>query len=342
MVSKQTAQLPQVLADAAVGEPGEFDKLGTWSEEKKKEFCQTFEQRTSFALGAVHATAKILFKEAMGRHFVSATKSMVDFPSTITLGHFEVNWSGNKISDLTLNMHCHGQGGYGSRSHDFKKETGRTIEELQEVVKTRLEALIYELPASIDVVRVVKPQTAQHMQELKALETRHTAAKDKINELGRPVSMDEFTGKGILLDDFVKQAKQRQKSKHAWVFKLGQLNSEVSDLRSKVNKSLYQGIPELEKLTLQTINDLREQAFALEKLNRRVGETVKFGDSDAAMSALEQFERDEVQLAPAIEARFKGLVGQLRAKYHLKAGKRGKATTKAAKVTKKTKVKRKR
>jgi hypothetical protein len=177
------------------------------------------------------------------------------------------------------------------------------------------------------------------MDELAAAEKKLTTYRDKVNELAEPVDMEDFTGKGILLDDFITEAKQRQRSKESYVLKAAQVGKDISRLRDAVNKQLFKGIPELEKATMDTIKQLREQAFALGKLDRKVGETVRFGDSEAAMQALQQFEKDEIELAPEIEARFKGIVTSLRDKYKLTAGKVSKRVTK--KKTKKKASKKK-
>ena len=297
-----------------------IDQLSTWTDAKREAFCRTFRQRTEFAVLALCGTAQLLWDEAVKRYFVSVTAVRPVFPNE-GVAEFEPQWSGATLDRVDVTER--GSSYYHTKSEEkLPERIGRPGEELGQLVRDRVTELIDQLPASQTVIRIIKPEVAAQMKKLSALEARLLETKGQLNELLEDVNVDEFTGKGMLLDDFLKLLKERQREKERKCATVGRLGKEIGALRDTVNKALYKGIPELERATIATVEDLRQKALVLGQLDRKISETVRFGDSEAAMKALEQFEVDEIELAPAVEARFKGLVAEIRSKHGIKAGRK--------------------
>jgi tripartite-type tricarboxylate transporter receptor subunit TctC len=87
--------------------------------------------------------------------------------------------------------------------------------------------------------------------------------------------------------------------------KLENLAEDGTALEVEVNKRLYSGIPGLTDAIVNTVNNLYDQAAALNEVTRRLEERVLFGDSEAALEMLRRFEKDEVEVSEEIRAEFR-------------------------------------
>lgn len=299
------------------------DPMKLWSEKRRDDFCETFEQKTNFAILILKATVSGLFNEARERHFINMSISLPSRTSVDDIPNVDLKWKRDKLEQ------CHVYLAYSNS----KLLGTRDSAELNEIVAIRLGNLLAELPASLSTIRIIKPETAKKMELLKKVNDKLLILNKELTELSKDIEISDYLGQGLTIDDFVAKMRSIETKKLKVAQRASAISVKYSGLNKEINKDLYGGIPELEKATIKIIEDLFDQIAVLIKLRRNVVESVKFGDSEAAMAILKQFEQDEIELGPAIEAGFKAVMSKLRSTHGLSSGR----ITKAVKKSKKSK-----
>lgn len=265
------------------------DAMVEWSEEKKKDFVNTFDGRIRAAQAILLFTADEIFSLAIGKQIVgrgTATK--------------------NAVID-TYNLF--------DRSSGYCHRTigGRERAELYEIAKGRASELMKNLPPLKKIVSVIDPETSKNIIEKEKLEKQGQKWVDKLHEVSADIDLDDLD-QTMTIAAMRKMVNQREKSRRNYVRKLDEIASEVSELDRKISKKLYKGVPGLAEAAVKAVNDCREQALGFDQLKRRVSEKVMFGDSDAAVDILKRFEHDETALSDDVAAQFDAAVQKLNLK----------------------------
>ena len=287
------------------------DNLALWSDEKRKDFSNTFAQRINVARYILIKTAAIVSTKALKRHFISE-KHNKQLPENY-------NYPPNEIYDTGTN-----QWGYTNRTSFVG---GRAITELDGIAEQRAEEIITQLPRLNDAVRVISPDTAKLIEKRDKLLTKGKELLERTKELSGELDLDDLD-QNMTLTTFRYMVKTREKKRVALLNEMDEVGKEGQLLEGRINKFLYEGLPGLSDAVLKVIRDFVDRSTAFSALNRRVSEQVQFGDSEAAMEMLKTFEKDEAKISGDIKAQFDEALQQLKlaAKKGL-AGKKNKQLT---------------
>lgn len=277
------------------------DALVNWSDEKRKEFVNTFESRVKAAQYILRKTAVTVWGKAFTRQFVSEKHRTAE------------------IGNLSL-------GPYDNPSGHWNRPNmvgGRAVSELDEIAQERADNVLASLPQLKVAVKYINPELSKMIERKEALVEQGRALLLEANELSGSIDMDDFPEETTLAS-FKAHVKEREKKRQRLVDKMDEIGEEGQSLSKKINKALYSGLPGLSEAVVNVITELLERASALSALLRRVSEQVQFGDSEAALTILSGFEKDELTVSDDIKAQFDKAISALK-----KAG--GKKPAKALK-----------
>ena len=271
----------QIESDAAALVKSGTDNMTKWSDEKRKDFCVTFEARSRASAYILFETADKLIETAVRRQFVgekASQKLKAAFPN-------------RKVARDGGN-YCGPVG-------------GREVEELDAIAEKRAEEIFQNLPPLKAAVSLIKPAVAKKLDEL---DTLKAVVKKLADELDQPKYNDSIrlsqVDQKMTIADFRKMVKDRQKARHKLVERLNEKAQAACELEDEIARELFAGIPEVQDAILDVAKRHYERGLGMSSLNRRVEEYVKFGDSEAATEMVRQFERDEQATSPAIKAEF--------------------------------------
>ncbi len=262
--------------------------IAAWSEDKKKDFVKTFKDRARVAKYILHATANEIQDAALKRHFISPKHTR---GRAVTSG--ETDYEEQRVHAA------------------WNKVGGRDAKELHAIAQERAKAILAELPQVRSAVQIIKPDVAKMMDRCDSLRKKGQALCDELGELGRDVSLADVDQK-MTIADFRAMVKGRARRKREILETLKEVGTEGTELESRVAKELYAGLPGLSDAVVRVIDQHRERAVAMDQVQRRVEEKVMFGDSKEAMSILESFERDEVEVSAQVRAEFGAALQTLR------------------------------
>lgn len=263
-----------------------------WSDEKKKDFVTTFKKRALAAQYILAQTARRMEHLSRERHFISGKH--------------------NQRLDQVASPH-------GEWDHHQLRIGDRTQQELDEIANERANQILSELPSVKEAVKVIRPDVAKMMDQRDALIKKGEKLAEALQEISGDVSLADVD-QDMTIGAFRKFMKDRGKKKRQIVIELDELGREGVVLESQINKALYAGLPGLTEAVIKVINQHYERVTAFEQTGRRVEERVMFGDSLAAMTMLQTFEKDEVHVSDTVRAEFKLAIGRLQ----LAGKKRGK------------------
>lgn len=256
--------------------------MALWSEDKKKDFVKTFQDRANAARFILWHTAYQMTHIARDRHFIS-TKHQGKLEQTTC-----------PEADVSNRNQC----------------GGRSTNELAKLARDRAEKILSELPAIKDAVKVIRPDVAKWMDERDELLKKGQKTADALDEVSGEVSLADVDQK-MTIAEFRKNMKDRAKAKRRLVAELDEIGREGTQLESQIHKALYAGLPGVTDAVVKVINQHYERVTAFEQTGRRVEEKVLFGDSQEALSILQTFEKDEVHVSDEIRAEFKTALGAL-------------------------------
>ena len=280
------------------------DNLALWSDEKKQSFVDTFDARIRVARYILIETADKIFEKALGKHFISE-KHRKGLPDKFAV-------TPSDLWDVTKDR-------YGYQNHE--SIGGRPHEELDTIADERAGEIIDQLPRLNDAVRILSPAVSLMIEKKTKLLAKGKEIFTAAEELAGSIDMADLD-QDMTLAKFRQMVKDREKKRLSLLSKLDEIGTEGNELESKINKFLYDGLPGLSDAVIKVINDYIDRAAGFSGLNRRVGEQVKFGDSEAAMEMLKTFEKDEVKISTDIKAQFDAALQALKvaAKKGLGAG----------------------
>ena len=282
------------------------DTLATWSDEKKKQYLDVFEDRLLAARYILKKTAEYIQRKAVDRKFIS-------YKHTRDLDRL------------------HG-------SVDISK-CSRSKEDLRAIADERASLILKELPTLKKAVQWIDPETSKMIERKDKLLVKANELREKLDEVCQTIDMADLDQK-MSIGAFRKLVADREKERKALLRKLEDVGEEGTKLEDTIAKKLYAGLPGLSDAVVQTIKDHWERFTALDQMGRRVGEQVMFGDSESAMEILRKFEADEVTISDDLKSRIKDAVATLKASAK-GGGKKAIAGKKASKKKASKKVSRK-
>lgn len=281
-----------------------LDTMKDWSDTKKADFVQTFEQRASVAKYLLRAEANIIFERAMARKFISDKHAAL------------LNKRLSKVGGLHFNESSYmdpmkGQHNYYERS---TKVGGRDVSELDAIAEERAAAVIKHLPSLASAVRMVSKETADKIDKRDKLAKQAAELHDKVQEVSKTISMKECIKQdsSFTCQQFLDLVDRRQEERDQLVLKLNKVSKAGSELELEIAKDLYAGLPGLSEAVCDVIYEKIQSAEGFDACARRVSELVKFGDSQAALGILQQFEKDEKTLDISIADKFKSAIEVLK------------------------------
>lgn len=286
------------LVDQALIKRVETESMDKWSDERRKEFCQTFEDRAMAASYILAITAHKIWETAIERHFVS-DKHSVDL---VVKSRNGLIYLPNQFFDKTSNYSCRTAG-------------SRSVDELKKLAEERAELILAELPPLKDAVRIIDPVTAKRLDKRDALLKQVKLLKVKFEQASEAIKMVDLD-QSMTIGEFRKMCKDREKLRKRLADEMNEIGKEGTELAQQINKALYAGLPGLSDAVVKVVNEHIERATGLGAMTRRVTERVMFGDSKAALEILKGFEKDEVEVSANIKAEFAEALGKLKIAGH--------------------------
>ncbi len=263
------------------------DALATWSDEKRKDFTNTFAARVNVARYILVKTASIVAERATNRHFIS-DKHEKQLPDNFLYPPTELYDSGKD------------QWGYATHANAVG---GRPCSELDEIATERAEAILNNLPLLNVAVRIISPEISKLIEKRDKLLAKGKELLKKTEDLSGPMDMDDLD-QGMSIGAFRALVKDRDKKRVALLNQMDEVGAEGQVLSVRVNRFLYEGLPGLSDAVIKVICDLVDRSTAFSAMNRRVLEQVQFGDSEAALDMLKSFEKDEATISSDIKEQF--------------------------------------
>jgi hypothetical protein len=302
-------------ADSPVAMLAETDSMATWSEDKKKEFSSLFSKRTQLARILCAITVSKFATMAKNRHFIS------DYHLTkIKRSH---GWSPSRE--------------YKYEHQHAVKACGRDYDEVARIAELRAKSLLAELPPLKKAVQVIDQETAKKLAKMDRLEKKAEAEKEALEQIPRSIDMKDDAYQDWTLRAFNAEVKRIFDARQKLIKSINKAGEEAHDLEIAVAKALYKGLPGLSEAVTDVIKAHIERSTALDQMDRRVTEQVKFGDSEAATGLLKQFEQDEAAVSDELKGKLNKAMAALKASVKAlpKKGKKTKAIAAKKKTAKK-------
>lgn len=274
------------------------DGMAQWSESKKNEFCSLFEKRAKFARLLCSLTASKFAEGAKRRHFISEYH----------LDRLERKTSWRPSTDKW-------------NYEGSAAATGRSWDELERLAGERAKTLLKELPPLKKAVEVIDVETSKKIGRLDLLKKKAQELVEQIEELPTSIDMDDVD-QNMTVGEFRAHVKLVFEQRKELVLKLNKVGKEAQDLEISIEKKLYKGLPGLSDAVIDVLEAHLDRDKGLSQMERRVTEQVKFGDSDAAMGALSQFEKDEEEVSQTLKNGLDKALSALKASVKEKAKER--------------------
>ena len=274
------------------------DSMVQWSDEKRKEFAGTFDARVRAAQYILIKAAEEVYQKATSRQFLSKKHARKVFGAD-QYGYFHRN----DVSHL-----------YDKERNNYNYVIGgRSLNDLNEIAAEQAKEIMKTLPPLKKAVEIISPEVSQMLISKEKLEKTGQKYLDQLDEISGDIDLDDLD-QSMTLKAFRDFVKGREKKRKALVTKLNEIGEEVSELDEKIAKHLYKGIPGLSDAIVDAINTCTDKSKALSEMSRRVTEKVMFGDSEAAMSILRNFEKDEAKVSDDVRQQLLGAVEALKLK----------------------------
>ena len=271
-----------------------------WTEDKRKDFAKTFDNKAKAARFILYRTAEIITDAGLKRQFIGSMHT------TKIWGEKGKHWTSgghHRIYDDVAKGHYYsrGEGSVG----------GRAIADLNLIAEERAKHILNELPAVQDAVLVIDAVTGKKMIRREQLEAKAKDLVAKLEELGGKVLMSEVD-QDMSVRAFRKYVVDRIKARRPVADKLKEVTEEIHELRRAIDKALYRGLPGLADAVVKVAKQHVERSYALDAVSRQVQDRVIFGDSAAALEMLQGFEKDEVTVSDAVKAEFSSALEKLK------------------------------
>jgi len=314
----EVTTVPDTIMDAdnPVAMLAQTDSMSTWSDAKKNEFAELFEKRTRIALYLCEITVSKLANMAKARHFIS------DY-------HLTKLQRSHSWAPVPEYMY--------SYAHEIQ-DCGRDPEEILHLADQRAKTLLAELPPLKQAVRVIDAETAKKIEKIERLKAKAEGLQEELEQLPAQIDMADDEYQDMKVSEFRAEVQKLFDTRNKLVKDMNKAGTEAHDLEIAVSKALYKGLPGLSDAVIDVIKVHLERKTALDQMQRRVTEQVKFGDSEAATDLLAQFEKDEVAVSDELKTKLNAAMASLKASVKALPKKpRAKKTSKALSAKKATK-----
>lgn len=291
--------------------------IATWSEQKRADFCQTFEQRTIAARYILIETAKQITDSAERRHFISAKhyRDIVKgFPHPDRDRSFRNDYF---IQHFFSNLR---HASVGNSRHAIGD---RDPSQLNMIAKERAKQVLQALPPIAKVVAIIDAETARKLDRKDKLQADGEKLRLRLDDVCGVIRMSDDEYQDMTVRQFRDLVIERDNRRQDLIEQMNVLTVEGQQLEEEIAKKLFAGLPGVSEAVVDVIRTHIEQAISLETVNRRVAEQVKFGDSATAVELLRRFEKDEVEVSTKVAASFQAALDAL--KVSVKTKKKAKA-----------------
>ena len=251
--------------------------IATWSDEKKKDFTKTFQNRVDSSRYILQCMSNYIMSKAASKKFISNKH----------VNNFNAKYAGNFIS----------------RQYGIKIG-GREPAELDSIAEKQADKVLKELPPLKNVVSILTPDIAKKIEEKEKILVKAQKITDEFVELSEPIHLADIDQK-MTVGDFRKMVNKNEKRRKILALSLEDLGKTGQELEREIDKALYAGIPGISDAVIKAASTHIEKSIALDQLGRRVEEQVMFGDSTAALELLRGFEKDEETLVGDVKSEFK-------------------------------------
>ena len=239
------------------------DAILTWSDDRRKEFCKTFENRVNVAQRILLDTANHVLKEARKRHFISVKAAQ----------RLE-----NELGEVSRNCR-----------YDYH----RNDRDVSDVVAKRVRKVIDTLPDEMSAVTIIDPETANKIKQRDEYEDKIRITYDKLQELPVTYELDDPNYESMTVAEFRAMVKNTVNERANCIDLLREYKAQYDVLDKQIAIKLYSGLPGLSDAVVSVVKTMLTRAKDFGPTMRRVHETVMFGDSIAATTLLAGFEKDE-------------------------------------------------
>jgi len=224
-----------------------------------------------------------------------------------------------------------------SYAHEIQ-DCGRDPEEILHLADQRAKTLLAELPPLKQAVRVIDAETAKKIEKIERLKAKAEGLQEELEQLPAQIDMADDEYQDMKVSEFRAEVQKLFDTRNKLVKDMNKAGTEAHDLEIAVSKALYKGLPGLSDAVIDVIKVHLERKTALDQMQRRVTEQVKFGDSEAATDLLAQFEKDEVAVSDELKTKLNAAMASLKASVKALPKKpRAKKTSKALSAKKATK-----
>lgn len=255
--------------------------LVLWSEDKKKEFCLLFKDRSVCAAEILQMSTRLIVEEASRRSFINSRVAAT------LIEKLEEARDGRQVHNL-------------SRPHT----------DLQRVATERASTVIKELPSKFEAWSVLQPEVAEKLKRISAIEAEMRKLSSAFEELPDEIRISDMPGT-MTLGEFTKHVNDVRDKRDNILRKLNKLATEGNELNRQVDKALYSGNKELSDAVRKLVTANIEKLVSLAVTTRRVEERVLYGDNEAALQMLQTFEKDELAISQNTVGEFMGVLNNL-------------------------------
>jgi len=255
--------------------------LATWSDDRRKEFSDTFQARVRASRFILQQTAYSALHMASERKFLP----------------------GRMINKVKLPHVDHDASNYNTYG-------GRTCSELQEIAQERATLLLKELPPLQQAMQIIQPEVAAKIDRRDSLKQQAQKLADQLTDLSEEKRLTDIDPK-MTVGDLVVHLKEQSQQRARLMLKIDELAKEGYELDRQVDKALADGIPGISEAVLESVQSVIDQCNAMEQISRRVHEKVMFGDSKEAMAILASFEKDETVVGVSANEKLRAAVAKL-------------------------------
>lgn len=288
----------------------EGSDIASWSDQRRNDFCLTFENRVRATRYILIQTALHFLGAAERRHFISGKHDRAivkGFP-------LSERDCGNEPQSVFSRMIQHDPLPDGrSRSyHDPITIGGRSPEELNLIAKERSKELLVSLPPIAKAVAILDAETAKKMDRKDKLQAEGEKLREKLDEVCGVINMADDQYQQMTVLQFRTMVKERDAERRKLIERMNTVAREGQKLEEDIAKALYAGLPGISDAVIEVIRSHAEQAVSLEAMTRRVAEHVKFGDSSAAVEMLRHFEKDEIEVSSKVKEQFAAALEKLK------------------------------
>ena len=300
----------------------EYGEIALWSDDRRKEFRATFDDRARVSRFLLMATASRVVDLAMGRMYMSerhAGKVFAEsrgrsFPVDSVYLRFDYKFLADKaIVERPIN--------YGGNYENTNMQMigKRAYSELLSIATERASAILDELPPVKKALEFVDKETARRIEKRDALLEKGQKLIEELEAMPRVVNLRTLE-ESMTVGEVLQNIRDINKKRNLLAENIEEIGKNGQALDVQIHTALYKGVPGITEAVIEVAVQHIEQATALDALSRRVGEKVMFGDSEAAMQLLATFEKDEQTVSATIKAKFDAALEKL--KLAVKKGKK--------------------